>query len=63
MNRSIDRCHGDTYAVAGTPERCHEKLEEYRSAGITIPVIFTMGTDTRLAIETIKEYIIRAKKA
>lgn len=51
----------NTYAAAGTPDRCHEKPEEYKSAGITMPVIFTMWTNTKLAIRTIKEYITQAK--
>ena len=52
-----------TYTAAGTPERCREKLEEYKDAGITLPIIFTMGINTKLAIKTIEEYITQAEKA
>ncbi len=47
----------ETYTATGTPERCREKLEEYKDAGITLPIIFTMGINTRLAIKTVKEYM------
>ena len=52
-----------TYTATGTPERCREKLEEYKDAGIALPIIFTNGINTRLAIKTIKEYITQAEKA
>jgi len=52
-----------TYTATGTPERCREKLEEYKDAGIALPIIFTMGINTRLAIKIIKEYITQAEMA
>jgi len=52
----------DTHAAAGTPDRCREKLEEYKSAGVTLPIIFTMGTNTGMAIKTIGEYITQDEK-
>jgi len=53
----------NTYTATGTRERCREKLEEYKVAGITLPIIFTMGINTKLAIKTIEEYITQAEKA
>lgn len=52
----------NTYTATGTRERCREKLEEYKDAGVTLPVIFTMGINVKLAIKTIREYMTQAEK-
>ena len=30
----------DAYAVYGSPEQCHNRIAEYRSAGVTLPIIY-----------------------
>ena len=33
----------DALSLMGTPEACREKLEKYRQAGVTLPIIFPAG--------------------
>ena len=33
----------DMVSIAGTPEGCRERVEEYRRNGITLPIIFPSG--------------------
>ncbi|MFQ5761629.1 MAG: LLM class flavin-dependent oxidoreductase [Candidatus Bathyarchaeia archaeon] len=35
----------DTIAVAGTPEHCRRRVEEYRKAGVSHPILLPTGTD------------------
>jgi 5,10-methylenetetrahydromethanopterin reductase len=38
--------------AAGTPEECEEKVEEYIEAGCTCPILYPLGPDVRLMIDT-----------
>ncbi|HUO46274.1 MAG TPA: LLM class flavin-dependent oxidoreductase [Acidimicrobiia bacterium] len=38
--------------AAGTPEECLAKVEEYRETGCTSPILYPLGPDVRLMIET-----------
>ena len=37
--------------ASGTPEECVKKVEEYRAAGCTCPVLYPLG-DVKLMIDT-----------
>lgn len=38
--------------AAGTPKECLEKVEEYRANGCTSPILYPLGADVRLMIDT-----------
>ncbi len=38
--------------ASGTPEECRTKVEEYRAAGATCPILYPLGDDVRLMIDT-----------
>jgi 5,10-methylenetetrahydromethanopterin reductase len=38
--------------AAGTPEECKEKVAEYIEAGCTCPILYPLGPDVRLMIDT-----------
>ncbi len=38
--------------ASGTPEECRAKVEEYRAAGATCPILYPLGDDVRLMIDT-----------
>ena len=38
--------------AAGTPEECRKKVEEYIDAGATCPILYPLGDDVRLMIDT-----------
>jgi 5,10-methylenetetrahydromethanopterin reductase len=38
--------------AAGTPDDCVEKVEEYRARGCTSPILYPLGPDVRLMIDT-----------
>ncbi|MGH9195522.1 MAG: LLM class flavin-dependent oxidoreductase [Acidimicrobiia bacterium] len=38
--------------AAGTPEECEEKVAEYVEAGCTCPILYPLGPDVRLMIDT-----------
>ena len=38
--------------AAGTPEECREKVEQYRRDGCTCPILYPLGEDVRLMIDT-----------
>jgi len=38
--------------AAGTPEECQEKVAEYIEAGCTSPILYPLGPDVRLMIDT-----------
>ena len=44
----------DTLCAAGTPEECRARLDAYRAAGISLPVIAPLDPTTELAIETLR---------
>jgi 5,10-methylenetetrahydromethanopterin reductase len=39
-------------AAAGTPAECRTKVEEYVAAGATCPILYPLGPDVRLMIDT-----------
>jgi 5,10-methylenetetrahydromethanopterin reductase len=41
-----------TIAAAGSPEECRAKVREYVAAGCTCPVLYPLGDDVRLMIDT-----------
>jgi alkanesulfonate monooxygenase SsuD/methylene tetrahydromethanopterin reductase-like flavin-dependent oxidoreductase (luciferase family) len=34
----------DALVAHGTPEQCRQKVEEYRHAGVTLPVVYPLVT-------------------
>ncbi len=38
--------------ASGTPKECREKVEEYVAAGSTCPILYPLGDDVRLMIDT-----------
>jgi 5,10-methylenetetrahydromethanopterin reductase len=38
--------------AAGTPQECVEKVEEYVETGCTCPILYPLGPDVRLMIDT-----------
>jgi 5,10-methylenetetrahydromethanopterin reductase len=38
--------------ASGTPEECRAKVEEYLANGATCPVLYPLGPDVRLMIDT-----------
>lgn len=43
----------DSVTVSGTPRECMERIQEYRYAGVTLPVIMPVGPDVLAAIDLI----------
>ena len=43
--------------AAGTPEECREKVEEYIKTGCTCPILYPLGPDVRLMIETFAQAV------
>jgi 5,10-methylenetetrahydromethanopterin reductase len=41
--------------AAGTPKDCLEKVAEYRASGCTSPILYPLGPDVRLMIDTFAE--------
>ncbi|MGZ8578084.1 MAG: LLM class flavin-dependent oxidoreductase, partial [Actinomycetota bacterium] len=42
-------------AAAGSPEECRAKVREYLDAGCTCPILYPLGDDVRLMIDTFAE--------
>jgi 5,10-methylenetetrahydromethanopterin reductase len=42
--------------ASGTPEECIAKVEEYRAAGCTTPVLYPLGEDVRFMIDVFSEW-------
>jgi 5,10-methylenetetrahydromethanopterin reductase len=38
--------------ASGTPEECKRKVREYLDAGATCPILYPLGPDVRLMIDT-----------
>ena len=38
--------------AAGTPDECREQVEHYRNNGCTCPILYPLGDDVRLMIDT-----------
>lgn len=47
----------DDFTLAGTPEECRAKLEDYTKAGVTHPIIYIILTDGRTPAEVCKSAI------
>ena len=41
-----------TISASGTPEECRKKVEEYVANGATCPILYPLGDDVRLMIDT-----------
>ena len=41
--RAVSDAHIDAVCIAGTPERCRERIEAYRASGIDLPMIAPMA--------------------
>ena len=41
------------FLVAGTPEECRKRIEDYRAAGLQQPVIFPLDTNLTKAMEAL----------
>lgn len=42
--------------AAGTPDECRAKVAEYVASGCTCPVLYALGTDVRLMIDTFADW-------
>ena len=40
---AVSDAHIDAVCIAGTPERCRERIEAYRASGIDLPMIAPMA--------------------
>lgn len=41
--------------ASGTPEECRKKVHEYMDAGATCPILYPLGSDVRLMIDTFSD--------
>ena len=41
--RAVSDAHIDAVCIAGTPERCRERIDEYRASGLDLPMIAPMA--------------------
>ena len=48
----------DTFAIAGTPTQCAEKLEQFANTGLNTPILFIHGPDKMKAVKLAAEQII-----
>ncbi len=48
----------ETFALAGTPSECLEKLQEHVSSGLKVPILYVHGPDTRAAIELAARQVV-----
>ena len=46
--------------ASGTPEEARAKVEEYRKRGCTCPILYPVGGDVKLLIDTFGSPLIRA---
>jgi 5,10-methylenetetrahydromethanopterin reductase len=42
--------------AAGTPEECREKVAQYVAGGCTCPILYPLGPDVRLMIDTFADW-------
>jgi 5,10-methylenetetrahydromethanopterin reductase len=52
--RVLDASVVDLLTAAGTPEECQARLDEYRAAGVALPVIVPLEGSVELAIDTLR---------
>jgi 5,10-methylenetetrahydromethanopterin reductase len=43
----------DLLCAAGTPEECRARLDEYRAAGVAVPILAPLEPSAEFAIETL----------
>ena len=48
----------DKFAIAGTPSRCLEKLEEFTKIGLKTPILYIHGPDKTIAAKLAAEQIV-----
>jgi 5,10-methylenetetrahydromethanopterin reductase len=51
--RLIDDEVVDYLTAAGTPEECRRKIDEYRAAGVQMPLLFPLDPNVKMAIESL----------
>ena len=44
----------DQLAAAGTPEECQRRIDDYRDAGVDLPILIALGDSIELAIDTLR---------
>ena len=44
----------DLVAAAGTPAECQARIDEYRAAGVDLPILIGLGDSIELAVETLR---------
>ncbi len=44
----------DRLCAAGTPEECQARIDEYRAAGVDLPILIALGDSIELAVETLR---------
>ena len=44
----------DLLAAAGTPAECQARIDEYRSAGVDLPILIALGDSIELAVDTLR---------
>ena len=49
----IDDSVVDHLTASGTPEECCKKINEYRSPGLQMPILFSLEPNVRMSIETL----------
>ncbi len=60
---SVTRTMVEALCLAGTPEACAQRLNEYESAGVTHAILMPFGGDPELAIQVGAEWLRAAQKA
>ena len=50
----------DSMSLVGTPEECRERIQTYRDAGITLPIVMP-SVDRERAVEQAKETGLAAR--
>lgn len=44
----------DLLAAAGTPDECQARIDEYRAAGVDLPILIALGDSIELAVDTLR---------
>ena len=51
--RHIDDTVVDLLSASGTPQECRRRIDDYRAAGIQLPILFPLDPNVRMAVETL----------
>ena len=54
--REVSRALVDSVAIAGTPAECRSRLEEFRKAGVSLPIL-SFSVDNQQAAQAVRESI------